>query len=173
MRVLPSLQIHLHRFLRDDKGAVLVEFAISLPVMLLFFAIMIETARTFWSYQIAIGGVRDATRYMSRVLPLNSCTTLGVGVVAGQVGAVTTIVNDDLGNATTTTVFPSTVTVNSVTPSLTCDTSGAYRNGDVPIITVTANLTLQFPFSFAWNWFGSGLGSATFNIADQARVFGQ
>ena len=162
----------IKRFGHDQRGAVLVEFAISLPIMILFFAIMIETARTFWSYQLAISGVRDATRYMSRVLPLDSCTSLGTGVVVGQIGSVTAIVTDDVGNASTTTVFPTSITVNSVTPSLTCDTSGTYRNGDVPIVSVTANLTVRFPFAFAWQWFGENLATGTAVISDQARVYG-
>lgn len=162
----------------DEAGAILVEFALILPVMLLFFGIMIESARTFWSYQLAVSGVRDASRYLSRSLPLDICTTTGAGTLTGApTTTVTQIVNDDIGNSSTTRVFPPSVTVNSVTPVLTCTSAGAptggYRNGAVPIVTVTANLTIRFPLSFLWTWYGQNLATGTAVVADQARVFGQ
>ena len=51
----------------------------------------------FWSYQMAIGGVRDAARYLARVAPADICNTAGAtldgytrarlaGIVAGHGG---------------------------------------------------------------------------------------
>lgn len=162
----------MHRFLRDERGAVLVEFVITLPLMILFFAIIVETARIFWSYQLAISGVRDATRYMSRVIPQNSCTVVGGYDMTAHNTTVTDIVTKDrrwpLGN-----MFPTSITVNSVTPTLDCSATGTYRNGIPPIVTVTANFTVRFPMSFAWDYFGDGLSTGVANVSDQARVFGQ
>jgi len=161
------------RFADAEQGAVLVEFALVFPLMLLFFAIMIESARTYWSYQIAIGGVRDAARYVARVAPLNICTV--GGNLTGYTSSLTTIIDSDLAG---TGVFPSTITLATVDPvvvSHTCETApvGSYRIGDVPVATVRANLIIQFPMGFIFDWYGDGIGFATTAVEDQARIIGQ
>lgn len=161
------------RFAGAEQGAVLVEFALIFPLMLLFFAIMIESARTYWGYQIAIAGVRDAVRYVARVAPVNICNA--GGTLTGYTTRLTTIIDSDLSG---TGVFPPTIaltTVNPVVVSHTCETApvGTYRIGDVPIATVRANFTIQFPMGFIFDWYGDGIGFATTAVVDQARIIGQ
>ena len=64
------------RFAEREDGAALVEFALLLPIFLLLFAMAVEGSRTFWSYQTAIAGVRDAARYVARAAPAKSTRTL-------------------------------------------------------------------------------------------------
>ena len=158
----------VRRFLAGERGAVLVEFALIFPMMLLFFAIMFESARTYWSYQIAISGVRDAARYVARVAPVGICNG-GGGSLAGYTTKATEIVSNDMaGNG----MFPATVTLNSVTLSHTCVT-GTYRTSPAPVAAVSANLTIQFPMGFIFGWFGSSLNTATTTVQDQSRIIGQ
>ena len=154
------------RVRRDESGVALVEFAITLPVMLLFFAVIIEGGRLFWSYQATILGVRDAARYLARVAPTDICTSGGnVAVYQAQ---LTTIVQNARGaNA----VFPTGVTINSVTPSLAC-IAGNYRGGQAAIGTVTANLTVTFPFAGVFTFAGGNLGTITTTVTDQNRIYG-
>lgn len=71
-----ALRHHAARFLRDEDGVALVEFAVVLPMMLLVLAIIFEGTRLLLSYQAAISGVRDATRFLSRVVPATVCASV-------------------------------------------------------------------------------------------------
>lgn len=153
-------------FWRDDRAAVLVEFAIILPMMLLVFAIIIEGSRLFISYQAAIGGVRDATRYLSRVVPTDICSA--GGTLAGHTTKLQTIVGQSIsGNA----VLPTAVTLNSVTPSFACVT-GDYRVNPAPIAQVTASVTVTFPFAGIFGLNNTTLGQITTSVTDSSRAFG-
>lgn len=155
------------RLLRKEDGAVLVEFALVFPLMLLFFAVIVETSRLLWSYQMAIEGVRDAGRYLARVAPVDICST--GGSVAGYTAQLLDIVEDDIDGAS---VFPPLVTVNSVTPSVTC-VSGTYRTNPAPVAAVSADITIQFPLGGIFGLFGGSLSSVTTTVADEARIYGQ
>ena len=157
----------VRRFAREDRGAVLVEFALVMPFMLLTFALSIEAARMLWSYQSAITGVREASRYVARSVPGNICSTGGsLNAMSAQ---LKTMVERSIDGEI---LFPSAVTVNTVVPGLTC-VDGNYRSGTVSIATVTANVTIDFPLRGILDMFGGGLGGVTTDIADQARIFGQ
>ena len=96
--------------------------------------------RLFWSYQAAIAGVRDATRYLARIAPADICTS--GGSVSGYAGQLETIVETTISGAA---LFPAGVTVTSLTPTLTCVTSLGLRQASVPVVTVSANLSIAMP----------------------------
>lgn len=153
------------RFLRDTDGAALVEFAMVLPMMLLVFAVIVEGSRMLISYQSAIGAVRDATRYLARIVPTDICVTGGsISAYNGRVGA---IANQNLG----TTTLPGSVTVQSVTSSLACVT-GSYRVNPAPVATVSATIAIAMPFAGIFALNGGRLNTITTTITDKARVFG-
>lgn len=156
----------LRRFVRADEGAALVEFAIVLPMMLLVFAVIIEGSRVMLSYQATISGVRDATRYLSRVVPTDICTT--GGPVSGHNSTLLAIVSSSTSGGS---VMPSAVTINSVGSSLTC-VSGTYRVSPAPVATVTANITITFPFAGLFTFAGSNLALITTTVTDRSRIFG-
>lgn len=154
-------------FAGRSDGAVVVEFGMVMPFMLLVLAVMFESGRMMWSYQVAIAGVRDASRYLARIAPVDICQT--GGSFSGYTTKLTEIVEEDLsGN----NLFPSHVTINSVTPSYSCIV-GTYRVNPAPVGTVTASMTIDFPFSGIMAMFGGTMGTTTATIADQARIFGQ
>ena len=157
----------LRRFVRDTRGASLVEFGIVLPFMLLLLAVMIEAGRFMWSYQVAMEGVRDAGRYLARVAPVDICLT--GGTVSGYDATLKGIVeNNKDGNA----LVPTYVTVNSVSATHQC-VNGTYRINPTPVGTVTASLTIQFPFAGITGMFGDQMTTLTATISDQSRIFGQ
>ncbi len=156
------------RFLRREDGAALVEFAISLPLMLILTFLTFESMRLFWSYQAAIAGVRDATRYLARVAPADLCP--GGGSVAAFEEQLTTIVSTAISGASP---YPEGVAVTGLTPRLDCVTGLGLRQASVPVATVSADLSISLPFSQIMR--AAGLAPATAiqtTVRDQARVYG-
>ena len=156
------------QFWRREDGAILVEFAVSLPLILILVFLSVESMRLFWSYQAAIAGVRDATRYLARIAPADLCTT--GGAVTGYATQLRGIVETTISGAA---IFPAGVTVTSLTATHTCVTSLALRQASVPVATVSANVSITMPFSQILRVIG-GAPAATINttVRDQARVYG-
>lgn len=161
-----GVRLNIRRLVRDDAGAALVEFGLLLPTLLLFFALVIEGSRTFWSYQAVIAGVRDATRYVGRAEMSDACTT-GADIARWTAKATTIVRETSDGGA----IFPASITVGSVTPSLVC-VSGGFRGGQVPVVTVTANLDITYPFSGLFKLAGISLGAVKTSVSDSTRVYG-
>jgi Flp pilus assembly protein TadG len=154
------------RFARSDDGVALVEFAIVLPMMLVVFAVIIEGSRLLLAYNSTIAGVRDATRYLSRVLPSNLCVT--GGSISSHTSRLTTIVGQSMSGPS---VLPSAVTLNSVTPSYACVT-GTYRVNPAPVASVSASITVTYPFSGIFGLLGGSVPNVTTTVRDSAKVIG-
>ena len=154
-------------FRRSEDGAALVEFALILPVFLLVLAAVAAFGHWFWVYQSAISGVRDAGRYVARVAPIDICQT--GGSLSGYNAMLKNIVEKDITGAS---IFPSSVTINSVTASLAC-IAGTYRTSPAPVATVTANMTINLPMASVFSLFGNSLPAITISFSDQSRIFGQ
>lgn len=166
MMIWKNAHTRIKRFAFAESGAALIEFAIMMPMMLLLFAVTIEGGRLMWSYQSVNAGVRDATRYLARVAPGDICSS--GGSVSGYTSDLETIVRNTAGGST---IFPSGITVNSVTPSLTC-VAGTFRVSPAPVVQVTASLTITFPFAGLFAFAGQSQGTLTKTISDQTRVYG-
>jgi len=156
----------LTRFWRNDDGAALVEFALLLPTLILFLGLCVEGGRTFWSYQSTVTGVRDAARYLSRVVDADICNT----------GGSTTEWDAKLGQIVRTTqtgesLFPQAVSVTDVVSSLACN-AGSYRGGPAPVATVTASLTIGVPFSGLFSLAGINVTAINTQVTDRTRVLG-
>lgn len=156
------------RFWRREEGAILVEFAVSLPLILILALLSVESMRLFWSYQAVIAGVRDATRYLARIAPADLCTT--GGSVTGYATQLETIVETTIAGSA---LFPAGVTVTSLTPSHTCVTSLSLRQASVPVATVSANVSITMPFSQILRVIGAApVAVINTTVRDQARVYG-
>jgi|TARA_R110002049_G_scaffold10127_3_gene50479 Flp pilus assembly protein TadG len=158
---------HARRFAADQDGAIIVEFALVMPVMLLLLALTIEASRMMWSYQTVIAGVRDAGRYMARVTPADICTS-GESV-SDMSSTLRAIVERDIGG---NILFPASIAVTSVTPSYTCVT-GTYRVSPAAVAQVSANVTIQFPLGGILTLFGDGISTVNTQVTDRSRIFGQ
>lgn len=154
------------RFRRSEDGAAVVEFVLCLPLMILFFGIMIEFGRLYWGYQSTISGVRDASRYLARIAPIDICVT-GASL-SGYEATLKTIIEN---NRSSTTVLPKQMTVDTVTATYTC-VAGPYRTSPAPVATVAAQVTLQFPLGFVFDIFSAKITRVTTTVADTARVYG-
>lgn len=162
---------HLRRFARAQDGSQLVEFAILLPMLLLVFAVIVEGGRMMWSFQAANAGVRDATRYLARVVPSDICAS--GGSVAGWKTKVEDIVRKtSAGDA----FFPTGITVTSVTPSLACHAEEIYRVPVVGVAQVTARVSIAFPFAgvfrFALGNDAAAGSTIVTTVTDRSRIFG-
>ncbi len=160
---------HITRLKRCDAGAPMVEFAMVLPLILLFLAVIIEGGRITWIHQATAAGVRDASRMVARIAPVNLCGTgPGAGTVANYDLLVTDIVTKQLGGSS---IMPGGVNIVDVTP--TCiPRAGTYRVNPASIVQVTAEIEIDYLFGGIFGWFGDSLTSLTAEISDQSRVYG-
>jgi TadE-like protein len=162
----PAVYATLRRFVRDDSGAQLLEFAIVLPLMLLIFGVIVEGGRLMWSHQEVISGVRDATRYLARIAPRDICSA------GGSVDSYTDMLTEIVRRASDGgTVLPSGVSVTAVTPALTCPT-GTFRSDEAPIVTVRADVEITFPFAGLFEIAGGTRPTLDTSVTDQSRVYG-
>lgn len=161
-----TLNAHIKRFRRNEDGVMLTEFAIILPFILLTIFLIIESARIFFAYQSAVDAVRDASRYLARIAPVDICDT--GGNVDGFEAELQTRVNGSIGG---NPAFPATVTLTGLNASVDC-VAGDYRQDPVPVANVSASVQFTFPFSGFVGFFGEGLETVNSNIDADARIFG-
>lgn len=166
MTARPRMRTSFHRFRRCEDGAALVEFSLLLPIFLLMFALAVEGSRTFWAYQTAIAGVRDAARFVSRSASATLCED--AGTLNSYTNKVTEIVAKTVRGDS---LFPSSISVSSVTPTLTCVT-GNYAMGTVPVAKITAVLDINYPFSGVFGYIGVTLGDVSTTVTDRSRIYG-
>jgi Flp pilus assembly protein TadG len=165
----------LHRFRRSQDGAALVEFAISLPLILVVSFGTIDSMRLFWSYQAAVAGVRDAARYVARVAPDDICTS---GAVLADELAARGVVPAAIIDSTIDggALYTGGVTIDNVTATLLpCGTWTALglRQAQVPVVRITADMSITLPFTEVFTLVGgAGFGTLTTTIVEDARVFG-
>ncbi|QUJ76706.1 pilus assembly protein [Sulfitobacter albidus] len=156
----------LMRFCRDQDGAALVEFGLLFPIFMLMLGMTVEGARTYLAYQTTVSGVRDATRFISRVADVDTCTT-GAGL-SGWNDRLALIVAADAGGRS---LMPVAVQVEDVTATLSCPANGL-RGGATPLATVTATLRIQYPFSGLMRLAGVRTDTLTTTVSDQTRILG-
>ena len=169
----------------------LVEFAIFLPVFVLSFFVIVEFTRTFFSYQGAIVGVRDATRYLARVAPAGICdgedfvdvdgnptNPAGFLVIDGTTGAAnaaaTTIIRRNMDNEGGIEL-PDQVNLINVVATYECVITqpGEYRQNNVPLVSVAATFEVLFPLAgiLELNGLEERLKISRV-VIDTARIFG-
>ncbi|MEO9825649.1 MAG: TadE/TadG family type IV pilus assembly protein [Paracoccaceae bacterium] len=176
------LRQHIDKFRREESGVALVEFALFLPLFVLAFFVIVEFSRIFFSYQGAIVGVRDAARYLARVAEADVCVTSpatpnnGTVVVPGGNSIAEDIVlramrNEEEGS---TPVLPDNVSLTSVAVLVRCVVEpGDYRQLNIPIVSVTAQINITLPLGNILELNGQPLlAPITPTIRDESRVFG-
>lgn len=162
----------LHHFRRSEDGTALVEFAVSLPLILIVAYGTIDSMRLFWSYQAAVAGVRDAARYVARVAPDDICTS-GASLAADLAGRGVDpagIIDSTIDDGA---LYTGGVTISDVSATLTCVDSLGLRQASVPVVRVSADLSVVMPFTGIFRIVGrEGLGTLTTTVIEDARVFG-
>lgn len=160
-----KIPVRLKEIARAEDGVALTEFALTLPIFLLVFSVVIGGARMMWTYQMMIGGVRDATRYLARVAPADICA--GGGSVAGYKDTLTAIIS----GAGSSAFLPLNVTLDDVTPGYRC-VAGTYRHGTVAVAQVSADITITFPFAPMATLVGASPATLSTTVTDQSRIYG-
>lgn len=168
----------LKKFGKDTSGVALVEFAIFLPIFVLSLAVIVESARIFFSYQGAVVGVRDATRYLARTLPGDICSLWGTsGFVALEDGAINAsivaIIDEAMDNEDD--LLPANVSRGTVSATWVCEDppiGQEYRQTQVPIARIAAQFTIQLPLGDVFELNGFTVPPITHVVIDESRIFG-
>ncbi len=169
----------LVRFQRREDGVALVEFALFLPVFLLAFFVVVEFGRTFFSYQGALSGVRDATRFAARTMDHTVCEGRGddFGEVIAEGSAATPdatyqIVERNLLNEVD--LLPTNVRIDRTFTSYRCVVQpGDFRNDEIAIATVMARIVIVLPLGGVLEFNGRPLlENITTEIFDESRMYG-
>ena len=157
----------------------MVEFALFLPIFLLAFFVVVEFGRTFFNFQGAVAGVRDAARYAARTIEADVCVgeidgsgeTLSIGT-SDDPDPSYEIIERNLMNEVA--ALPTNVRIVSVATSYRCVvTPDAYRQAEVPIAVVFARLEIVLPLGEVLEINGLPLiENITTDIIDESRVFG-
>ena len=162
----------LRRFRRDEKGSTIVELAIVLPLLLLFFFMLLDFGRLMYTYAMAEKATSMAAR-MAAVLPavctgvpaINTpgagntakfgvpCTGTGA-ICTGEVVAAVAPCNGSAGNATANRIFttiqpllPNGSTAANLRYRYSYDAGMNFLGGPyVPVVTVELQ-NVQFGFT--------------------------
>jgi Flp pilus assembly protein TadG len=154
----------LRRLRRCDRGTLVTEFAVTMPIMLIFLFGLIGMGQLLWYHHIITNGVRDGTRYLSRVQSptadphLTRAKNIAMKGIVGSGGFVFYFWTN-----------PASIAVTQVNIA---NTGNAFREiGDVPVVRMTATVTVSLPV------LGFGLlgldPSIQYTVTDEARWFGR
>lgn len=142
-------------FRRDERGVQLVELAIVLPVMMVFFAAVAEFGRYFYEYTTLAKGSRVAVRYLA-----TACTN-----GADDAAAKNLVIYGNLagsGNPILSNLTPSNVTITRR------NSAGTPMTGGVPN-TVTVEI-VNYQHTPIFDLAGLTKSSATLAIAVKPSV---
>jgi Flp pilus assembly protein TadG len=154
-------------FLRETSGAALVEFAISLPLMLILLFGAFEAQRLLWTYQATVAAVRDAARYVARAAESDICD--GAGPAEHVLERLATMATTSLGRM----VIPGGASVTGVNVAVDCVSAPSLRQTIVPRATVTTNLQIALPFTTVFTLAGgTGWGTMDISIVEESRIYG-
>jgi Flp pilus assembly protein TadG len=179
----------VRKFRRDEEGVALVEFAIFLPVFVLSFFVVVEFSRIFFSYQGAVVGVRDATRYLARVAPAGICDGAIADPNSGTNPGKELVISDTNGNPVAVARqiiernmdnesridLPANVFLTTVSTTYECviTVPGEYRQDNVPLVRVAATFRIVLPLGGILELNGLPLiPEVSHEVVDIARIFG-
>jgi len=156
----------LTRLTGDDRGGAIAEFMLGLVPLVIAFALIFEFGRAFWSHQAVIKGVRDATRYLTRVEDPTDATAQEIAqrlLLTGQ--------QEEGGTARWSS---GSEPVMEVSITEVDNTAGAFRGpATIRIVNLAANVELQLPLGGVFALFGGEpLGVVTYSVGDTARHYG-
>lgn len=154
----------------DERGSVLLESTIVLPVLFALILGVLEFSYYFYQQHLVSTGVRDAARYLTRVQDPTSAAAqtaaqnlAATGTIAG--GSYRRVKGFDPGEVGVTFTF--------VSNAVGGDGTRPYRPGpeggdNIRIVQVTGSFTWT-PIGF-WSYFG--FGSKTLTITHSERFLG-
>lgn len=157
----------LNRLRTDDQGGAIAEFLLGLVPLVIAFALIFEFGRAFWSHQAAIKGVRDATRFLTRVENPNdpAAREIAQRLLLTSQQAPGGVERWSIGSAP-----PMEVVITEVP-----NAGGTFRGPDpIRIVNVAANVELQLPMGGVFALFGGApIGTITYSVGDTGRHYGK
>lgn len=134
------MRLPLSLFLRNRKGAALVEFSLLAPILILLMGGLSEFANAMRQYHVMEKGVRDAGRYLTRV-PMTGCTINGASITAAQNLALT---GRTAGGTNLLANWTDPTTVAVTVADCVANSAQTYRGqAQMPVIEVTAHAPYQ------------------------------
>jgi hypothetical protein len=149
------------RMLRCERGDPIIEFIFIVPLMLILGFGVMEVARILWYQHSITKGVRDGTRYLTRV-PL-----VGVANDCGSLNAAAEATAIELAQRGTYWAIPA-----AVTATLEEVPNNGTFSGPSPLCTVRMTAIVEIPFPILNAFLKTG-PSVSFAIVNQARHIGQ
>lgn len=158
-----DLRAHLRKLGQDRRGAALVEFTLTAPLLISLMCGMAEFGQGLRQYHVMQKGVRDAARYLAHVPANPPCTGISDPAWASAVSDAQNLAVYGT-TASGTPLFsgwnsPSTVSV----PAPTCLTNLRANGAALPQITVTASAPYVDLGMLAF----LGLGPITLTVSHQ------
>jgi hypothetical protein len=155
----------IKRLSTDDRGGAIAEFMLGLVPLVIALALIFEFGRAFWSHQAAIKGVRDATRFLTRVEDPSDAAAQAVAqrlLLTSQQAPGGTARWSSGGAA------PMVVTFSPIPNTFRGPPAGGQ------MVNVAANVELQLPMSGVFALFGgSSPGVVTYSVGDTGRHYGK
>ena len=157
----------INRLIIDDRGGAIAEFMLGLVPLVFALALIFEFGRAFWSHQAVIKGVRDATRYLTRV---EDPSDPAAQAVAQRLLLTSQQAAGGVERWSSGSAPPMEVSINPVP-----NAGGAFRGpATIQMVNVAANIELQLPMSGVFTLFGgSPLGVVTYSVGDTGRHYGK
>ena len=152
------------RLRRCERGTAVTEFVVTMPLLLIFLFGLIGMAQLLWYHHIITEGVRDGTRFLSRVASPTTDPNLTRAKNIAMKGIV--------GRGGLVFYFWTDAASISVTQVDIANPANAFReSGSVPVIRMTATVTVSLPIlGFAL----LGLNpSVQYVVTDEARWIGR
>ena len=156
----------LNRFITDDRGGAIAEFMLGLVPLVLALALIFEFGRAFWSHQAVIKGVRDATRYLTRV---EDPSDPAVQAVAQSLLLTSQQGPGGVQRWSSGSAAPMEVSITAVP-----NAGGTFRGPDpIRMVNVAANVELQLPMGGVFALFGGSPSVVTYSVGDTGRHYGK
>ena len=161
----------LNRLRRDDRGGALAEFLLGLVPLVIAFALIFEFGRAFWSHQAAIKGVRDATRFLTRV---EDPSAPAAQTVAQRLLLTSQQAPGGVERWSSGSAPPMEVSFDDV---VNADAGGNplfLGPATIRMVNVAANVELQLPMGGVFALFGGApIGTVTYSVGDTGRHYGK
>jgi len=160
--------MHLsNRLIADDRGGAIAEFMLGLVPLVIALALIFEFGRAFWSHQAVIKGVRDATRYLTRV---EDPSDPAAQAVAQRLLLTSQQAAGGVERWSSGSAAPMEVSIAAIP-----NAGGTFRGpATIQMVNVAANVELQLPMSGVFTLFGGPpLGVVTYSVGDTGRHYGK
>lgn len=151
-----------HNLLRANRGNAAVEFGLIAPLLLVLFLGIVEVGRVLHHHHVIVKGMRDAGRYLSRVVDPNDATSQTVARNLAMRASIDASAPLLLGYWTDPT------SVDIVIATFDNSTGKLRGEATIPLVTVTANV--PYGGSIFPGWLFSGV---TLTASHQERHIGE